>query len=161
MRHLTDDDLTIARQAARRFARRYGYAPDEALSMAYVALVQAAVRFDDDRGIPFEPYARKFLEWRLTDEIRSALSERRRVGRSPRGELPDPAFDSRTYERVEARQTLMTMRAMAVGRAEEEVFDALLRGETQGEMVAQGLFSSKATACRHTTALLERLERRL
>lgn len=65
----------VARATCRRFLE---WGQDEELSVALLALNEAIDRYDTDRGVPFEAYARTVVRSRLLDFLRREARERQR-----------------------------------------------------------------------------------
>jgi RNA polymerase sigma factor FliA len=71
--------LAIVDQVARKFARALGGSLefDDLVGHGRLGLLQAARRFDSDRGIPFEAYASRRIRGAVLDAVRSMALSRR------------------------------------------------------------------------------------
>jgi RNA polymerase sigma factor (sigma-70 family) len=65
---LFDDHHVLVKHVVARYRRAYPDVcqdRDELLQMARLGLVRAAQRWDETRGVPFQPYARKIIAWKV------------------------------------------------------------------------------------------------
>jgi RNA polymerase sigma-B factor len=121
-------NLPLARQLAARFANR-GESREDLEQVARLALVQAARRYDECRGVPFGAYATSVI----LGELKHHFRDRRWGMRIPRP-VQDlylrlgPARDALTHQR--GRAPTVAELATALDASEEAVIEALSAGQT-------------------------------
>jgi RNA polymerase sigma-B factor len=93
---LFEDNIGLAKSLARRFANR-GEALEDLEQVAMLALVKAARRFDDERGVPFYGYATATISGEL-----------KRHFRDTRWAMRVPRLQQERYLKVRAATEAMT-----------------------------------------------------
>jgi Sigma-70 region 2 len=117
--------------------------PDDCISVAYEGLVEAALRFDEARGVKFWTFAQRRIDGALIDFMRKhdQLCGTRRVdtvtvglddvGREPEDEREKPAMDVRPLElairflSVQSRTLIMAWATTAPHERIDEAMESL------------------------------------
>lgn len=68
--NITDEVLQYIRKDAKKHARRFYLEYDEAVSVAYLELVEIDKQFDSEKEIPFLSFARQRIRWRHLTNFR-------------------------------------------------------------------------------------------
>ncbi len=108
---IAEQNVSLAKNIARRLRRRYGWVSiDDLNSYAYLGLTLATKVYDSSRGVPFERFACRKAMYLAIDQMRkdgilrrADSTCRRREAAGSELELPDPAAD-RARELLEARE---------------------------------------------------------
>ena len=83
----------------RRYARRYRNTPlgyEDAVGEGYLSLVESALRYNPDLGIPFLPYACRNIGWAMSSAHRGAGHRKRKMVTAV-----ELAVDSEFFEEIE------------------------------------------------------------
>ncbi len=111
---LATQHLPVAKVLARRHAERCSFEIEELQATAYLALVEAAQRYNPSRGIRFATFARHRIDGAIRDTIRTSLLEQRATQQADFGDDEYPArskkgqphFEDRDREFVDAVDTV-------------------------------------------------------
>lgn len=84
MANIDDNILTHIRKDTIRHAWKFQLPYDEALSISFLALVEADLKFQHTKNVPFLPFARQCITYAHLDARRSRLKFRQGIKKFPR-----------------------------------------------------------------------------
>lgn len=148
---LNESHLALARKLVGAARGRWGIPYEDAVSNAYLGLVEAARAYDPDRG-PFEPFAVRYVKGRILNGIRGEVRAQERVKQA---KLARPAVAPAPHANVEAAELWAEVGTLPV----EQRLMVLLRyrwGLTQTE-IATTLETSQSRVWRMLTSAHDQL----
>lgn len=150
-----EDHLDLAQKAAAIWARRFPYAADDLLSVAYLALLEACERWNG-KGT-FRGYANQIMSWRL----KTYLIEDRTV-RVPQPEITEGRADYVKVQGGDATRFLTAAEDEAnyvipdLTETEQRILELRLEGRTLQEIAKELGFKSHANVIYYIKKIQEK-----